>query len=271
MSETSTCQIASVTVGAGQPVLIAGPCLAESLELCQTVAETLAEVCRKLSVGFVFKASYDKANRTALGSTRGPGIEQGLEWLDAVRRKLGVPVLSDVHETAQVARAAEVLDCLQIPAFLCRQTDLLTAAGATGKPVNIKKGQFLAPAGMRFAVEKVRSTGNENVLVTERGATFGYDALVSDMRAIAIMRGFAPVVFDATHSVQTPGGAVTGGQRQFVPVLAKAALAAGADALFIETHPDPDNAASDAASQWPLDRMESLLRRCVDVYEAARD
>lgn len=271
MTSPQPCRIGPVSIGAGELVLIAGPCLAESLELCLTVAGRLAEVCAKLKCGYVFKSSYDKANRTSLAGARGPGLEKGLEWLAAVRERVGVPVTSDIHDVSQARPAAEVLDCLQIPAFLCRQTDLLTAAGATGKPVNIKKGQFLAPAGMRFAVEKVRSTGNENVLVTERGATFGYDALVSDMRAIAIMRGFAPVVFDATHSVQTPGGAVTGGQRQFVPVLAKAALAAGADALFIETHPDPDNAASDAAGQWPLDRMESLLRRCVDVYEAARE
>ena len=273
MNETSTCQIASVTVGAGRPVLIAGPCLAESLELCQTVADALAEVCRKLNVGFVFKASYDKANRTALDSARGPGIELGLEWLDAVRREVGVPVLSDVHEAAQVARAAEVLDCLQIPAFLCRQTDLLIAAGKSGRAVNIKKGQFLAPGKMRFAVEKVRSTGNANVLLTERGTTFGYDSLVNDFRSVPIMRQLAPVAFDATHSVQQPGGgeAVTGGQRQFVPPLARAAMAAGADALFIETHPEPDKAASDAGSQWPLDDVEALLKVCMEIFHLARE
>ena len=272
MNETSTCRIASVTVGADQPVLIAGPCLAESLELCQTVADALAEVCGKLKVGFVFKASYDKANRTSLTSARGPGIELGLEWLDAVRHKVGVPVLSDVHEPAQVARAAEVLDCIQIPAFLCRQTDLLTAAGESGKAVNIKKGQFLDPGKMRFAVEKVRSTGNANVLLTERGTTFGYDSLVNDFRSIPIMRRLAPVAFDATHSVQQPGGGgVTGGQRQFVPPLARAAMAAGADALFIETHPNPDKAASDAGSQWPLAEVEALLEVCLEIFRLARE
>ncbi len=271
MSNVPPCRIGSVTVGAGQLVLIGGPCLAESLELCLTAAGRLAELCRKLKIGYIFKSSFDKANRTSLNAPRGPGLDRGLQWLSAVRRQVGAPVTADIHEVAQAAPAAEVLDCLQIPAFLCRQTDLLLAAGRTGKAVNIKKGQFLAPGKIGFAVEKVRSVGNENVLVTERGTTFGYDGLVNDMRAIPLMRQFAPVVFDATHSVQAPGsGAVTGGQRRFVPVLAKAALAAGADAVFIETHPDPDNAASDAGSQWPLDEMEPLLQQCVDIFSAAR-
>lgn len=270
MSDPKPCQIASVTVGAGQLVLIAGPCQAESLELCLTVGERLAELCARLKIGYVFKSSYDKANRTSAASPRGAGMEKGLQWLAAVRERIGVPVTSDIHDVSQARPAAEVLDCLQIPAFLCRQTDLLAAAGATGKAVNVKKGQFLAPWAMQFALEKVRSAGGGNVLVTERGTTFGYDSLVNDMRAIAVMRSFAPVVFDATHSVQSPGsGAVTGGQRQFVPVLAKAALAAGADALFVETHPDPDNAASDAASQWPLEDMENLLKSCLEIFQAA--
>ncbi len=272
MNETPQCRIGDVTVGAGRLVLIAGPCLAESLDLCLSVAERLADICRKLDIGYVFKSSYDKANRTASASPRGPGLEKGLEWLAAVREKIGAPILSDVHDVSQASLAGEVLDCLQIPAFLCRQTDLLVAAGQTGKAVNIKKGQFVAPARMGFAVEKVRSTGNNNVMLTERGTTFGYDLLVNDMRAIPIMQEFAPVVFDATHSIQQPGsGGITGGQRQFVPALAAAAVAAGADALFIETHPDPDNAASDAASQWPMDEMETLLRRCLAIFRATRN
>ena len=272
MNETQQCRIGDVTVGAGRLALIAGPCLAESLDLCLSVAERLTNICRKLDIGYVFKSSYDKANRTASASPRGPGLEKGLKWLTAVRDKIGAPILSDVHDVSQVVTAGESLDCLQIPAFLCRQTDLLLAAGQTGKAVNVKKGQFVAPARMGFAVEKVRSTGNNNVILTERGTTFGYDLLVNDMRAIPIMQEFAPVVFDATHSIQQPGsGGITGGQRQFVPALAAAAVAAGADALFIETHPDPDNAQSDAASQWPMDDMEPLLRRCLAIFWATRN
>jgi len=271
MTAPPTCRIGSVCFGAGKLALIAGPCMAESLQLCLTVADRLAELCRRLDVGYVFKSSFDKANRTSLQASRGPGLARGLEWLAAVRKQIAVPVLADVHLPEQVAPAAEALDALQIPAFLCRQTDLLLAAGRAGKAVNIKKGQFLAPEQMRFAVEKVRSTGNGQVLLTERGTSFGYDCLVSDFRAIPIMRPVAPVVFDATHSVQRPGGgAVTGGQREFVPTLAKAALAAGADGLFVETHPDPDRAASDAASQWPLEQMEPLLRSCLAVFSASR-
>lgn len=271
MTHPQPCRLGPLRVGEDALVLIAGPCQAESLDLCLTVAEQLAELCAGLNVGYVFKTSYDKANRTSPGAPRGPGMQQGLQWLAAVRERIGVPVTADIHDASQARPAAEVLDCLQIPAFLCRQTDLLTAAGATGKAVNIKKGQFLAPAKMRFAVEKVRRAGGENVMVTERGTTFGYDSLVNDMRAIPIMRQFAPVVYDATHSVQSPGlGAVTGGQRQFVPVLARAALAAGADALFVETHPDPDSAASDAAVQWPLKQMPELLAGCLDIFAAAR-
>lgn len=272
MSDTKICQIDSVTVGGGALALIAGPCVAESLDLCLTVAERLSEICGKLDIGLVFKSSYDKANRTSLDSPRGPGIRRGLEWLAALRDRLGVPVTSDVHDVGQVAPAAEVLDCLQIPAFLCRQTDLLVAAGKTGKPVNIKKGQFVAPGGMRFAVEKVRSAGCDNVMVTERGASFGYDSLVADFRSVPIMREFAPVVFDATHSVQQPGSAgVTGGERRFVGVLARAAMAAGADALFIETHPDPASAACDQATQWPLDEIEELLKVCLEIFAATRE
>ncbi|MDY6914387.1 MAG: 3-deoxy-8-phosphooctulonate synthase [Planctomycetota bacterium] len=270
---TSTCTVGSVRIGAGRLALIAGPCVAESLELSLAVARHLAEVCKKLDIGYVFKASYDKANRSSAAGYRGPGLETGLTWLKTVREKLGVPVLSDVHEVGQVAPAADALDCLQIPAFLCRQTDLLLAAGQSGRPVNIKKGQFMAPQDMKLAVEKVRSAGGEHVMLTERGTFFGYNRLVTDFRAIPQMRRFAPVVFDATHSVQEPGalGEASGGRREYAPLLAAAAAAAGADALFIETHPEPNKAKSDAASQLPLDEMEPLLRRCLAIFAAGRD
>jgi 2-dehydro-3-deoxyphosphooctonate aldolase (KDO 8-P synthase) len=263
-------RIANVEIGGGALVLIAGPCLAESRQLCLDVAGALAEICRKLSIGVVFKASCDKANRTRLDSSRGPGLEEGLGWLADVKKQFSLPVLSDVHETRQVAEAAEVLDCLQIPAFLCRQTDLLVAAGRTGKCVNIKKGQFMAPWDMAGAVEKVRSSGNDNVLLTERGTCFGYNRLVTDLRAIPEMQRYAPVVFDATHSVQEPAalGTASGGRREYVPMLAAAAMVAGADALFLETHPNPAKALSDAATMLPLGEMESVLRRCLAVRQA---
>lgn len=269
----NACRIGPVPFGEAKLALIAGPCTAESLELCLRVADTLAELCADMDVGYVFKASFDKANRSSADSYRGPGLETGLKWLARVGAKIGVPVLSDVHAVAQLAPAAEVLDCIQIPAFLCRQTDLLTAAGRTGRAVNIKKGQFMAPWDMGGAVDKVRGTGNDRVLLTERGTTFGYNRLVADFCGIPEMRKFAPVVFDATHSVQEPGalGSASGGRREDAPLLARAALAAGADALFIETHPDPDIARSDAASQIPLDRMPELLKRCLAVFRAARD
>ncbi|MCK4601919.1 MAG: 3-deoxy-8-phosphooctulonate synthase, partial [Phycisphaerae bacterium] len=210
------CNIGPVAVGSGQLALIAGPCVAESLEMCLKVAGHLAELCKKLGIGYVFKASYDKANRSSIDSYRGPGITTGLAWLKSVREETGTAVLSDVHDVSQVGRAAEVLDCIQIPAFLCRQTDLLIAAGKSGKAVNIKKGQFMAPANMKLAVEKVRSAGNDSVMLTERGTIFGYNRLVSDITAIPQMQAFAPVVFDATHSVQEPGGLgnASGGQRR---------------------------------------------------------
>ena len=223
-------------------------------------------------ISYVFKASYDKANRTSVASYRGPGLHAGLGWLAEVREKLDVPVLSDVHDVSQVAPAAEVLDCLQIPAFLCRQTTLLVEAGKSRRAVNIKKGQFMAPWDMKQAVEKVRSTGNQEVLLTERGTCFGYNRLVTDVRAIPQMQAYAPVVFDATHSVQEPGGLGTasGGQVQYVPTLALAALAAGADGLFVETHPDPSEAKSDAACMVRLADMKDLLGRCLAVFQAAR-
>ena len=272
MAGVNSCKIGPVQIGMGKLAVIAGPCVAESLQLCLDVAGRLAEICRKLDVGFVFKASYDKANRTSGESFRGPGLQAGLEWLKTVRQQIHVPVLSDIHEAGAARRAGEVLDCLQIPAFLCRQTDLIQAAAQTGRAVNIKKGQFAAPWDMRHAVDKVRSTGNDQVLLTERGTMFGYNRLVTDFRAIPQMQQFAPVAFDATHSVQEPGGLgnASGGERQYVRTLAAAAMAAGADALFIETHPNPDEALSDAASQLPVNEVHDLLSRCLAIFQAAR-
>ncbi|MDR2689642.1 MAG: 3-deoxy-8-phosphooctulonate synthase [Azoarcus sp.] len=244
--------------------LIAGPCTAESLELCIDVAGTLKEVCGHLGIPYIFKASYDKANRTSGQSARGPGREAGLKLLDSVRRQVGVPILTDVHEERDIAAVAAVVDVLQTPAFLCRQTDFIHAVAAAGRPVNIKKGQFLAPGDMKNVVAKAREAngGADTIMVCERGASFGYGNLVSDMRSLAIMRDTAcPVVFDATHSVQLPGGQGTtsGGQREFVPVLARAAVAVGIAGIFMETHPCPEKALSDGPNSWPLDRMQSLL------------
>ncbi len=271
MTQQNICHIGPLAIGSGELAVIAGPCAAESLDLCMNVAEHMAGVCEKLGIAYVFKASYDKANRTSQTSYRGPGLQTGLDWLDAVKNKLNLPVLSDIHEVAQVAPAAEVLDCLQVPAFLCRQTDLLTEAGKAGKPVNIKKGQFMAPWDMKAAVDKVKAAGNDQVILTDRGTSFGYNRLITDFRAIPIMQQYAPVVFDATHSIQEPAGQgnTSGGQVEFVPTLAGAAMAAGADALFIETHPDPANAKSDAACMVPLSEMEGLLRRCLAIFQAA--
>jgi 2-dehydro-3-deoxyphosphooctonate aldolase (KDO 8-P synthase) len=248
--------------------LIAGPCTAESLELCVEVAGHLREVCGRLGIGYIFKASYDKANRSSSRSRRGPGIDAGLDMLAEVRRQIGVPVLTDVHEKADIPAVSAVVDVLQTPAFLCRQTDFIHAVAASGKPVNIKKGQFLAPGDMKNVVAKAREAngGAENILVCERGASFGYNNLVSDMRSLAILRETGcPVVFDATHSVQLPGagnaeGSASGGQREFVPVLARAAVAVGIAGLFMETHPRPEAAFSDGPNSWPLARMESLLK-----------
>ena len=269
---THRCPIGSVEVGAGRLVVIAGPCMAEDDALCLTVAQTLAEVCADLDVGFVFKASFDKANRTRLDSFRGPGLEAGLAMLAAVREKVGCPVLTDIHTPDQAEPVGKVVDGLQIPAFLCRQTDLLVAAAGTGKTVSIKKGQFMAPWDMAGAVEKVRSAGNDNVLLTERGTSFGYNRLITDFRSIPQMQEYAPVVFDATHSIQEPAalGTASGGESQFAPLLAKAALAVGADALFIETHPDPAAAKSDAACQLPLAEMADVLADCKRFFQAAR-
>lgn len=255
--------------GVDQPLfLIAGPCTAESLELCIEVAGTLKEICAGLGLPYVFKASYDKANRSSSASVRGPGLEAGLTMLAEVRRQVGVPVLTDVHREQDIDAVAAVVDVLQTPAFLCRQTDFIQAVAATGKPVNLKKGQFLAPSDMRHVVAKAREAagGRDTLLVCERGASFGYNNLVSDMRSLSILRETAcPVVFDATHSVQLPGGqgSVSGGQREFVPVLARAAVAAGIAGLFMETHPHPEAAWSDGPNSWPLARMKSLLTTLV--------
>jgi 2-dehydro-3-deoxyphosphooctonate aldolase (KDO 8-P synthase) len=268
---TEPVQLGPYRVGAGQPlVLFAGPCVIESRDHSLRLAEQIAAIARKLDVPYVFKASFDKANRSSLNSFRGPGLKDGLAILVAVKESLDLPVLSDIHEPAQAAPAGEVLDCLQIPAFLCRQTDLLLAAAATGKCVNIKKGQFLAPEKLRLAVDKVRESGNPNVLVTDRGTTFGYERLINDFTGLAVMREFAPVVFDATHSVQYPGtgGHVTGGARQFIPLLTRAAAAVGIDALFMEVHDDPVNAKSDAATVWPLDQLEPVLADIIKIRSA---
>jgi 2-dehydro-3-deoxyphosphooctonate aldolase (KDO 8-P synthase) len=254
-------------------VLIAGPCVIESEELCFRVASTLKKTCSRLGISFVFKASYDKANRTSAKSFRGPGMDAGLQILADVRKKFQVPILTDVHSENQASRAAEVVDILQIPAFLCRQSDLVAAAVQTGKIVNLKKGQFLSPQEMGQVVDKAKQSGGKRLLVTERGTTFGYNNLVADMRSMPIMRSFGfAVIFDATHSVQLPGGSgnKSSGQRQYAPVLACAALAAGADGVFFETHPDPDRALSDGPNMIPLDQIPALLSSLLKVYAAVR-
>ncbi|WP_126445442.1 3-deoxy-8-phosphooctulonate synthase [Sulfuricystis multivorans] len=264
-------KLCAFDVGLDQPLfLIAGPCTAESEQLCLDVAGHMKEVTAKLGVPYIFKASYDKANRSSGQSPRGPGIAKGLEWLNRVRRELGVPVLTDVHTEAEVAPVAAVVDVLQTPAFLCRQTDFIQAVAASGKPVNIKKGQFLAPGDMKQVVAKAKEAngGADTIMVCERGVSFGYNNLVADMRSLAIMRETGcPVVFDATHSVQLPGGQGTssGGQREFVPVLARAAVAVGVAGLFMETHPEPAKALSDGPNSWPLMQMEALLAELVEL------
>jgi len=250
--------------GLDQPLfLIAGPCVVESRELAFDTAGVLKEACARLGMPFIYKSSYDKANRTSIKSFRGMGMDRGLKILDEVRRQLKVPVLTDVHAIEEIADVAAVVDVLQTPAFLCRQTDFICAVAASGKPVNIKKGQFLAPADMKNVVEKAKSaSGQDNILVCERGVSFGYNNLVSDMRSLMIMRDTGcPVVFDATHSVQLPGGqgSASGGQREFVPVLARAAVASGVAGLFMETHPNPEKALSDGPNAWPLPLMKPLL------------
>ncbi|MFO1488976.1 MAG: 3-deoxy-8-phosphooctulonate synthase [Verrucomicrobiota bacterium] len=253
--------------------LIAGPCVIESESLCLKIGESLTKTCERLGITYVFKASFDKANRTSAKSARGPGLEAGLKVLAKVRQRLGVPILTDVHTEAQATQAAEVVDILQIPAFLCRQTDLIETAARTGKIVNLKKGQFLSPPEMGQVVEKAKAAGTRKILVTERGTTFGYNNLVADMRSIPILKrsGF-PVIFDATHSVQLPGGGGTqsSGQREFAPVLARCALAAGADGVFIETHPHPNQAWSDGPNMIPLAEMPTVLKSLLKFHAAAQ-
>jgi 2-dehydro-3-deoxyphosphooctonate aldolase (KDO 8-P synthase) len=256
------------------PFLIAGPCVIEAGDMLSRVAEALAGIERDLEIPVCLKASFDKANRSRLDGSRGPGLEEGLRALERARASSGLPVLTDIHETQHAAPVAQVADVLQIPAFLCRQTDLLIAAGRTGKPVNIKKGQWMRPEGMKGAVEKVRSAGASEVAVTERGTFFGYGDLVVDMRNFARLRAAtgAPVIFDATHAVQQPGegdGGASGGEREFIPPLLAAAAAAGADGFFIETHPDPGHALSDAATQWPLHRLAELVGQTLEIWGRA--
>ncbi len=261
-------------VGLDQPLfLIAGPCVVESEQLQLDVAGQLKEITGALGIPFIFKSSFDKANRTSGSSFRGPGLEGGLKVLAEVKRQIGVPVLTDVHEYTPINEVASVVDVLQTPAFLVRQTDFIRNVCAAGKPVNIKKGQFLSPWDMKPVVEKAKSTGNQQIMVCERGASFGYNNLVSDMRSLAVMRDTGcPVVFDATHSVQLPGGqgSSSGGQREFVPVLARAAVAVGVAGLFAETHPDPDKALSDGPNAWPLPKMRALLETLVELDRAAK-
>jgi 2-dehydro-3-deoxyphosphooctonate aldolase (KDO 8-P synthase) len=270
----ATVAVGPVRFGNDSPLaLIAGPCAMESRAHALEVASALKEIADRLKIGLVYKTSFDKANRTSAGSARGVGIGAALPVFAEVREKLGLPVLTDVHEAAQCAPVAEAVDVLQIPAFLCRQTDLLVAAAQTGRAVNVKKGQFLAPWDMANVVAKITGAGNRNVLVTERGVSFGYNTLVSDMRALPILRGIgAPVVFDATHSVQQPGGRgdASGGERQFVPVLARAAVAVGVAAVFIETHPDPDKAPSDGPNMVPLRELEPLLKQLLAFDRIAK-
>ena len=256
-------------VGLEHPLfLIAGPCVIESEQLQVDTAGTLKEITARLGIPFIFKSSFDKANRTSGTSFRGPGLEAGLKVLETVKRQLGVPVLTDVHEYTPMDEVASVVDVLQTPAFLCRQTDFIQKVASAGKPVNIKKGQFLSPWEMKHVTDKARATGNTRIMACERGASFGYNNLVSDMRSLSVMRDTGcPVVFDATHSVQLPGGAggKSGGQREFVPVLSRAAVAVGISGIFMETHPDPDKALSDGPNAWPLGKMEALLRTLMEL------
>jgi 2-dehydro-3-deoxyphosphooctonate aldolase (KDO 8-P synthase) len=268
-------QVGEVHIGAGNLFLIAGPCVIESEEHAIRMAEIIKGVARSLEFPFIFKASYDKANRTSIRSFRGPGIKEGLRILKKIRDQVGVPVLTDVHETADVGRVAEIVDILQIPAFLSRQTDLVVAAALSGRAVNIKKGQFVSPWDMRHAVEKCRDAGNTQVFLTERGSSFGYNNLVVDMRSLAIMRKFAPVVFDATHSVQLPSAqasdnspAVSGGQPEFIPLLARAAVAAGVDGVFMEVHDNPNEAKSDGANALESTKLRGVLKELLAVRKA---
>jgi 2-dehydro-3-deoxyphosphooctonate aldolase (KDO 8-P synthase) len=269
-----TVKVGGFEIGAGRPLaLIAGPCVIEGRESALRHASFLKQVADRVGIPFIYKSSYDKANRTSLGSYRGPGIEKGLQILAEVRKEIGVPILTDVHEKEQVALAKEDVDILQIPAFLCRQTDFVISVAQSGKVVNVKKGQFLAPWDIRHVVEKITSTGNERVMLTERGVSFGYNNLISDMRSLVVMRELGyPVVFDATHSLQLPGGLgkSSGGERQFIAALARAGVAVGIDALFMEVHEDPDRAPSDGPNSLPLKEVEGLLRLAKEIDEIVK-
>ena len=264
-------KIGNIEVGLDAPLfLMAGPCVIESEEICLQIAERLVQISASTGAGIIFKASFDKANRSSISSFRGPGLAQGMKILAKVRAQTGLPVMTDIHEPVQAVEAAPTVDCLQVPAFLCRQTDLLCACAETGRPISVKKGQFLSPAEMGNVVDKIRACKNDKVILTERGTFFGYNRLVNDMTAIAVMQQFGcPVVFDATHSTQQPGGlgAASGGRREMAPLLARAAVAAGANGLFLEVHPEPEKALSDAASMLPLDWLEDLVRACCRISE----
>jgi 2-dehydro-3-deoxyphosphooctonate aldolase (KDO 8-P synthase) len=268
-------RIGKVKIGLDSPLFVmAGPCVIESKSNCLDIAGKLLDIGSNTGIGIIFKASFDKANRSSITSFRGPGLEKGLEILDAVRRQTNLPVMTDVHEPAQAAVAGEVVDCLQVPAFLCRQTDLLYACAHTGKPVNVKKGQFLSPDEMKNVVDKIRACNNKKIMLTERGTFFGYNRLVNDMTAIEAMKKLGcPVIFDATHSTQQPGGLghASAGRREMAPVLAKAAVAAGANGLFIEVHTQPKKAKSDAACIMPVDWLEDLLKTCKKIFQLVRN
>jgi 2-dehydro-3-deoxyphosphooctonate aldolase (KDO 8-P synthase) len=266
---TREIRIENVTIGGRQPLaFIAGPCVIETEEITLRIARKLKECSDNLNIPFIFKSSYDKANRTSVSSYRGPGIDAGLRVLQKIKKELGIPILSDIHSTEEVLRAADTLDVLQIPAFLCRQTDIITAAAKTGKTVNVKKGQFLSPDDVKNIIDKVRSTGNEKIMITERGVSFGYNNLVVDMRSIPIMRNYGfPVIYDATHSVQLPGGlgSCSGGQREFIEPLSRAAVSAGCDAVFMEVHEAPDKALCDGPNMLGLDSFYALAKRLTEL------
>lgn len=270
----NTVRVVDFEIGAGNPLaLLAGPCVLEGLERCLYIGRTIRDITRRLGIPYVFKASFDKANRSSFNGFRGPGLKKGLEMLRTIKKELGVPIVTDIHTEAQAAPAAKVADILQIPAFLCRQTDLLYTAAQTGRVINVKKGQFLAPKDMRNVVDKLLEGGNSNILLTERGASFGYNNLVVDMRSFPIMRSFGyPVVFDATHSVQLPGGAGTSsaGNREYVEYLARAAVGAGVDALFMEVHDNPEEALCDGPNSVYLDKLEDLLKDTLAIYNIVR-